>query len=112
MIASAVAVVGDKKKRNMMIDIASKQFCVSKQTIRSLLCSYLVYQDIAALAPKQRQGKIKELTKDQKNMRWALNKFFRTIRISFLYPCLVCFPLLIALKATNKFLFWNVAGVK
>ena len=78
IIAPAVAVIADKKKRNMMIDIASKQFCVSKQTIRSLLCSYLVYQDIAALAPKQRQGKIKELTKDQKNMRWALNKFFYT----------------------------------
>lgn len=69
MIASAIAVVADKKKRNMMIDIASNQFDVSKQTIRSFLCSYLVYQDIAALAPKQRKEKRKELTKDQKNMR-------------------------------------------
>lgn len=76
MIASALAVVSDKKKRNMMIDIASKQFDVSKQTIRSLLCSYLVYQNIAVLLPQKK--KEKELTKDQKNVRWALNKFFYT----------------------------------
>ena len=76
MIASAVAVIGDKQKRNSMIDYASEQFKVSKQTLRSFLCSYLAYQDIAVLAPKQKREK--ELTKDQKNMRWALNKFFYT----------------------------------
>jgi hypothetical protein len=36
-----------------------------------------VYQDIAALAPRQRQEK-KALTKDQKNIRWALNKYYYT----------------------------------
>ena len=74
MIASAVAVISDKKKRNSMIDYASQQFEVSKQTLRSFLCEFLIYQDIAALAPKKK--KEKELTKDQKVMRWALNKFF------------------------------------
>ena len=48
MIAAAVAVVNDKPKRNAMIEYASQQFDVSKQTIRSFLCSYLVYQDITA----------------------------------------------------------------
>ena len=76
MIASAVAVISDKKKRNSMIDYASQQFEVSKQTLRSFLCEFLIYQDIAALAPKKK--KEKELTKDQKVMRWALNKFFYT----------------------------------
>lgn len=76
MIASAVAVVDNRQKRNMMIENAAEQFGMSKQSIRSFLCSYLVYQDIAVLAPKQ--SKEKELTKDQKNMRWALNKFFYT----------------------------------
>ena len=76
MIASAVAVIGDKQKRNSMIDYASEQFKVSKQTLRSFLCSYLAYQDIAVLAPKKKREK--ELTKDQKNIRWALNKFFYT----------------------------------
>ena len=76
MIAAAVAVVSDKQKRNSMIDYASAQFGVSKQTLRSFLCSYLVYQDISVLAPQRK--KEKELTRDQKNIRWALNKFFYT----------------------------------
>ena len=76
MIAGAVSVVDDVPKRNLMIEKSSKQFGMSKQSIRSFLCSYLVYQDVAVLAPKQ--SKEKELTTDQKNMRWALNKFFYT----------------------------------
>ncbi len=76
MIASAVSVLEDVKQRNLMLDKSSKQFGISKQTLRSYLCTYLVYQDIAALAPKH--SKNKELTQDQKNMRWALNKFFYT----------------------------------
>ena len=76
MIAPAVAVVNDKPKRNAMINYASQQFKVSKQTLRSFLCSYLVYQDMAVLAPKKKEEKT--LTKDQKVMRWALNKFFYT----------------------------------
>ena len=72
MIASALAVVSDKKKRNMMIDIASKQFDVSKQTIRSLLCSYLVYQNIAVLLPQKK--KQKELTKDQKKNKVTIEE--------------------------------------
>ena len=76
MIAAAVAFVNDKPKRNAMIEYASQQFDVSKQTLRSFLCLYLVYQDMSVLAPKKK--KEKELTKDQKVMRWALNKFFYT----------------------------------
>ena len=76
MIASAVSVLDDVKQRNLMLDKSSKQFGISKQTLRSYLCTYLVYQDIASLAPKHSKGK--ELTVDQKNMRWALNKFFYT----------------------------------
>ena len=76
MIAPAVAVINDKPKRNAMIEYASQQFDVSKQTLRSFLCLYLVYQDMSVLVPKKK--KEKELTKDQKVMRWALNKFFYT----------------------------------
>ena len=75
-IASAVSVVTDQQQRNLMIENAAKQFKLSKQSIRAYLCLFLVYQDIAVLAPKQ--SKEKELTKDQKNMRWALNKFYYT----------------------------------
>lgn len=76
MIAATVAVVSDKQKRNAMIDYASRQFSVSKQTLRSFLCTYLINQDIAVLAPQRKMEK--ELTRDQKVMRWALNKFFYT----------------------------------
>lgn len=76
MIASAISVLDNVKQRNLMIEKSAAQFGVSKQTLRSYLCTYLVYQDIAVLAPKHSKGK--ELTKDQKNMRWALNKFFYT----------------------------------
>ena len=76
MIASAVSVLEDVKQRNLMLENSAEQFGVSKQTLRTYLCAYLVYQDIAALAPKHSKGK--ELTQDQKNMRWALNKFFYT----------------------------------
>lgn len=75
-IAGALAVVGDKKKRSQLIDRAAEQYNISKQTIRSWLCSYLVYQTIAVLAPAQEAEK--ELTQDEKNMRWALNRFFYT----------------------------------
>ena len=76
MIAGAVSVVDDIPKRNLMIEKSAEQFGMSKQSIRSFLCSYLVYQDIAVLTPKP--SKEKALTQDQKNMRWALNKFFYT----------------------------------
>ena len=54
MIASAVSVVDDIPKRNMMIEKSAEQFGMSKQSIRSFLCSYLVYQDIAVLSFRQR----------------------------------------------------------
>lgn len=76
MIAGAVSVVDDIPRRNLMIEKSAEQFGMSKQSIRSFLCLYLVYQDMAVLAPKL--SKEKELTQDQKNMRWALNKFFYT----------------------------------
>ena len=74
LIASILPFVGDEKKRTQMINLLAEH--QSKQTIRKYLCLYLVYQDMAALAPKP---KYKEgLTKDEKNMRWGLNKFFYT----------------------------------
>ena len=74
MIAGVLPFIGNEQKRCQMIDfLAARQ---SKQTIRKYLCLYLVYQELAALAPQPKAEK--ELTKDEKNMRWALNKFFYT----------------------------------
>lgn len=42
MIASAVSVLDDVKQRNLMIEKSAKQIGVSKQTLRTYLCTYLV----------------------------------------------------------------------
>ena len=76
LIAGILPFIADNAKRNQMIENISEEMHVSKQTIRHYLCLYLVYQDISVLAPKQK--KEKELSKNEKNMRWALNKFFYT----------------------------------
>ena len=74
MIAGVLPYIGNEQKRSQMIDMLSEH--CSKQTLRKYLCLYLVYQDIDALAPPPKVEK--ELTQDEKNMRWALNKFFYT----------------------------------
>ena len=76
LIAGILPFIADNTKRNQMIENISEEMHVSKQTIRHYLCLYLIYQDISVLAPKQK--KEKELSRDEKNMRWALNKFFYT----------------------------------
>lgn len=73
-IAPVLPIIGDEKRRNQMIGVLAEQ--TSKQTIRKYLCLYLAYQNIAALAPTERRKK--ELSEDEKNMRWGLNKFFYT----------------------------------
>ena len=79
IIAPAVAFVADKKRRNEMITFASHNSNLSKQTIRLYLCLYLAFQTIKALAPID-VVRGNEITKEQKLMRWALNKYFYTSR--------------------------------
>ena len=75
MIAPILAFITDDKMRSRLICSVSIEHDVSKQTIRNYLCPYLTYQDVAVLAPKKRQSD-RELTQDERYMRWALNKFF------------------------------------
>ena len=77
LIAPVLAFLTDDKERNRVMDRISQEHSISKQTLRRYLCRYLVYQDIAALAPAVRVPR-PELSQDQKNMRWALNKFYYT----------------------------------
>ena len=89
MIAPAVAVVADKKQRNDMINWISRENRISKQTVRKYLCLYLVYQTVSIFAPIESIEESK-LSKEQKWMRWALNKFFYTsrensLRTAYLY---------------------------
>lgn len=77
MIAPLLPVCGDLKQRRYMMKQISEKMHITTQTIRSYFTLYLAFQDIAVFAPKQKAEK-KELTKDEKNIRWALNKFYYT----------------------------------
>ena len=89
MIASIVPVVADKKRRDKTIAYVAKERSISKQTIRKYLCLYLAFQSITVLASKESINEV-ALTREQKWMRWALNKYFYTqrqnsLRTAFLY---------------------------
>lgn len=75
MIAGVLPFLDDDKMRSTMVAKAAEEYGVSKQTLRSFLCRYLAFQNIQSLLPKQRDDG-RELTQDEKNMRWSLNKFF------------------------------------
>ena len=77
MIAPVLAVLTDDIERNRMINLMCERHHVSRQTLKRYLCRFLAVQDYRALAPA-RQERRNILTQDQKNMRWALNKYFYT----------------------------------
>ena len=83
MIAAILPVIENKQKRAEQMKAAAKRYGVSIVTIRTYLCRYLVSQSKNGLVIFYDESKeeeavheVKELTKDQKNMRWALNKFY------------------------------------
>ena len=75
MIAPVIMVLSDQDKKNEMIELISTNEKISKQTLRKYLCLYLVYQDVSVLIPKTKNTD-KQLSQDEKNIRWALNKFY------------------------------------
>ena len=77
MISHILPFVTDKERRSSVISQIATDKGVSRQTICNYLWLYLVYQNISALAPKYRVNK-KELSADEKNIRWALNKYYYT----------------------------------
>lgn len=77
LIAGILPFVDDEMKRSEVIKKIAEKNKISSQTLRKYLCIYLVYQDISALIPRKR-GEGKGMSIDEKNFRWALNKFFYT----------------------------------
>lgn len=76
-IAGVLPFLTDKKRRCEAIRQITEEQRISKQTVCNYLWLYLVHQNISALAPKN--AKTEDcMTDDEKNMRWALNKFFYT----------------------------------
>ena len=74
-IGSILPIVGNDIDRNEMISYLSKTFSISKKTLVRRLCLFLVYQDICCFVIKH-QKEPRELTKDEKNFRYILNKYF------------------------------------
>ena len=84
MIAPILRLLPDEKKKCEMISVVANNEKISKQTIRKYLCQYLAFQSIAILAPKDKNSDT-SLTKDEKNMRWALNKFYFSYIIGMIF---------------------------
>ena len=78
-VASVLPFIANKAQRCDSVSRIAMENGISKQTVNYYLWLYLAYQNIAVLAPMPNTDK-KPLSADEKNMRWALNKFFYTKR--------------------------------
>lgn len=78
VVAGILPFLDDDRFRTEAVKRVARERCVSTQTVRTYLCQYLVFQDISALVPKARGKVERELTEEEKNFRWALNKFYFT----------------------------------
>lgn len=94
LIMGVLPRIGDDMERNYAISSAAEFFGKTKETVRAHLCRYLVFQSISALAPLKREHE-EILSKDQKNMRWALNKFYYTTKR---YPISLAYTLMLKEK--------------
>lgn len=77
MISGILPFISDDAARGKVIGKAASEYNISSKTIRKYLCLYLAHQNIVALAPKISDDE-RVLSKDEKNMRWGLNKFYYT----------------------------------
>lgn len=77
IIAPIIPYISNLIQRKYVINCVAEEKSISKQTIRNYLCLYLVYQNVSVLAPKKHKMD-NNLSQDEKNMRWALNKFYYT----------------------------------
>ena len=74
-ISFIVPFVGNDYDRSQAVALCSEKFHLSKNTIKSRLCDYLTFQDLCIFLPHSK-GKGKPLTADERNFRWALNKYY------------------------------------
>ena len=78
VVAGILPFIGDDRIRTEAVKRVSKEKGICQQTVRNYLCRYLVCQSISALVPKERTVPDRVLTEDEKNFRWALNRFYFT----------------------------------
>ena len=73
-ISPAIIYLTDERKRYSVLAEAASEYHLSRRRLKDDLNLYLVYQTKSVFAPPLRAKR--ELNNDQKNMRWALNKFY------------------------------------
>ena len=79
LIAPVLPFIHKESIRSVIIQQVAEMNGVSKQTVRKYLCLYLASQKIESLAPGSLCTE-KPLSSDEKNFRWALNRYFYTQR--------------------------------
>ena len=79
LIAPVLPFIHKESMRSVIIAQVAEMNGVSKQTVRKYLCLYLASRKIESLAPGSLCTE-KPLTPDEKNFRWALNRYFYTQR--------------------------------
>ena len=77
MLAPILYYLGDTATTSHVLSSVAESHAISKKTLQRYFYQYLIFQTISVLAPRI-QPKEKALSQDEKNMRWALNKFFYT----------------------------------
>lgn len=78
VIAGILPFVDDDRLRTEAIKRVAEENGICVETVRNYLCRYLAYQNISVLMAKERGRVDRELTEEEKNFRWALNKFYFT----------------------------------
>ena len=79
IISGILPFLSEEGMRTEAIKRISERYGISKQTVRSYLCEYLVTMDVRSLAPANRKVE-KKLSVDEKNMRKSLNKWYYTTK--------------------------------
>lgn len=74
-ISMIIPFIHNDYERNRAIELCADKFNLSKATIKNRLCDYLAFQDICVFLPYKEKAK-RPLTADEKNFRWALNKYY------------------------------------
>lgn len=98
MIAGVLAFMNDDSLRNRAIAIAVDTYGISRRTLTTYLCNYLVTDNISSLVPKPRK-KNRSLNDDEKIMRWALNKFYYT---RYKHKLTDCYIMMLKEKYTDE----------
>ncbi len=80
MISGIIPFIANEKMRAEAINKIAESNGITKQTVRKYLCEYLTSMDVKSLIPKRQREIKRPLTKDEKNIRKSLNKWYYTTK--------------------------------